>query len=288
MGLFFLIAGVTSHPRLSLARVRGAIFSDRTVCVWAFPCYFLAGFWGRRPLHWRPPPRQQPFGATLLQLWHRHIFENGPLWFAQALLIFAAAAVVCMRASAGLRNRSRRAGRRASDLGHRTRRSRSAAASDRPRGFVVLRQLWPVGVNVWGLQLGYFAASYVVLFAFGSIAAALAAGLNTCPHRRRAFGSAWRLSHFLLLPLPPYFLATKAVPFLAGKPLGVIYAVLGAVGGLGCHPGTAAPPLTDGTRLFAQISGNDSDGVPMPSTSSIRRFSSPSRWRGAWWPRRSS
>lgn len=101
------------------------------------------------------------FWSTFAYLWHHAIIINGPLWFAQALLIFC--------------------------LGYCTWRAvfgPSPADSSRPLRTVpvyshwllsavivgavslVIRQFVPVGKNVFGLQLGYF-APYIFLFAVG-------------------------------------------------------------------------------------------------------------------------
>lgn len=85
----------------------------------------------------------------------------GPLWFAWALLLFAAGFVACRLI------RPEPAG----DPGRPVPTSIAWLASALAVGAValVLRQVVPVGVNVLGLQLGYF-ASYVFLFALGCVA----------------------------------------------------------------------------------------------------------------------
>src|SRR5450759_3819895 len=99
MGLFFLVAGYFTPS--AIAR-KGAwhYLADRAVRL-GLPLLFFGWILAPVTIALAATSRDQPFGATLVPLWHRHTFENGPLWFAQALLIFAAAAVVCMRASAG-------------------------------------------------------------------------------------------------------------------------------------------------------------------------------------------
>ena len=86
--------------------------------------------------------------------------REGPLWFAWALLIFALGTVLW-------------------DVLARRRDAASATDRDAPSNATLavvalvtgavaflLRLVWPVGREVWGLQLGYF-ASYVVLFIAG-------------------------------------------------------------------------------------------------------------------------
>jgi hypothetical protein len=85
---------------------------------------------------------------------------------------------------------------------------------------VGLRHFWPIGVNVWGLQLGYF-ASYVVLFAFGCAAA----GPRWLERVPAGHVRLWqRVAVFAYPVLPVAYFAAKAVPALAGQPLDVLYA----------------------------------------------------------------
>jgi len=101
------------------------------------------------------------FWPTINVLWQRKQFINGPLWFAQALLIFSLAycawraifgspLAVIQRAPRPVPGRL---GWILSALG-------VAAAA------LAIRQFVPVGENVFGLQLAYF-ASYIFLFAAG-------------------------------------------------------------------------------------------------------------------------
>ena len=244
MGLFFLIAGYFTPA--AIARKGGLRYlSDRGVRL-GLPLLFFGWVLGPATIAMAATSRQQPFDATLLQLWHRHVFENGPLWFAQALLIFAVTAVVCMRASAGLRNRPA-----ATADTHRPWPSNTTlalAAALTGVAAVLLRQFWPVGVNVWGLQLGYF-ASYVVLFAFGCIAAAP----RWLEHVPASQEGVWKRVATLAFPLLPawYFLA-KAVPVLAGKPLDVVYAFWEPLVAWGVIL-VLLHRLTNDTRLFGPI-----------------------------------
>jgi len=101
------------------------------------------------------------FWVVFPWLWRHRQFINGPLWFAQALLIFSLA--YCLwRAVAG------------APLSQTQRTPRPVPAgrwwllSALAVGFsaLAIRQFVPVGVNIFGLQLGYF-ASYIFLFAVG-------------------------------------------------------------------------------------------------------------------------
>jgi len=101
------------------------------------------------------------FWPTLMWLWRHKEIINGPLWFAQALLIFSL--LYCLwRAVAGTALNGAK---------------RDAKALPGPAvwwlsaigvgaGAVALRQWFPVGENYFGLQLGFF-SSYIFLFALG-------------------------------------------------------------------------------------------------------------------------
>jgi peptidoglycan/LPS O-acetylase OafA/YrhL len=216
MGLFFLIAGYFT-PAAIARKGSWRYLADRGLRL-GVPLLFFGGVLGPVTIALAATSRGQPFGVTLVQSWHRHTFENGPLWFAQALLIFAVAAVLYARKPA-------RPGHRDEGLSDASRPWPSngvlaLAALSTGIAALGLRHFWPVGVNVWGLQLGYF-GSYVVLFAFGFIAA----GPRWLERVPASQARLWKRIALLAFPLLPaaYFIA-KAVPFLAGEPLGVIYA----------------------------------------------------------------
>ena len=132
-------------------------------------------------------------------------------------------------------------------LGLRTRRSRSAAALTGVAA-VLLRQFWPVGVNVWGLQLGYF-ASYVVLFVFGCMAAA-PRWLEHVPLSQERFWK--RVATFSFPVLPACYFLAKALPVLAGKSLDAIYAFWEPLVAWGVIL-VLLHRSTNGTRLFGPI-----------------------------------
>src|SRR5580698_9887968 len=101
------------------------------------------------------------FWPTIAYLWRHKEFINGPLWFAQALLIFSLGYCVWRAIAGNALNRSERTINPipagiwwlVSALGV------GAAA-------LAIRQFVPVGKNIFGLQLAYF-ASYIFLFALG-------------------------------------------------------------------------------------------------------------------------
>jgi len=87
--------------------------------------------------------------------------RNGPLWFAQALLIFSLAYCAWRRVFGSPLDRSER---NPKPVPARLWWPLSALLTC--LAALAIRQFVPTGVNIWGLQLGYF-ASYIVLFAVG-------------------------------------------------------------------------------------------------------------------------
>ena len=101
------------------------------------------------------------FWAGPVYLWQHKMFINGPLWFTQALLIFSLAYCGWRALFGSKLNDSERTSRPVPA-------GRWWLATALATGCVALglRQLVPVGVNVIGMQLGYF-ATYIFLFAVG-------------------------------------------------------------------------------------------------------------------------
>ena len=106
------------------------------------------------------------FWPTIEVLWQRKDFINGPLWFAEALLIFDLG--YCgWRAAFGPSpgDTRRRKLRPVPGPGMWLLSALAIGAAA-----LAIRQFVPVGKNVFGLQLGYF-AGYIFLFAVGIAAA---------------------------------------------------------------------------------------------------------------------
>jgi peptidoglycan/LPS O-acetylase OafA/YrhL len=160
MGLFFLLAGYYTRP--------------------AFRRHGVTGFVGERLLRLGVPilvyllvlhpitvalaqtASGRPFLRVFEFLWSHGKFEPGPLWFTEALLIFTAVWLLLRPVS---RNFALPGSVRfPSDT------VLLAAALVTGIAAFLLRLVWPVGVNVGFLQLGYF-ASYVVLFVAGCLGA---------------------------------------------------------------------------------------------------------------------
>ena len=159
MGFFFLFAGYFTPA--SLERKGYARFiSDRLLRL-GLPLLAFILILGPLTAAIVTAAQGRGFWPTFTWLWKHHEIITGPLWFAQALLIFSL--VYCLwSAIAG------------TPLADTTRTSRPipnspwwfASALAVGATALAIRQIVPVGVNVIGLQLGYF-ASYIFLFALG-------------------------------------------------------------------------------------------------------------------------
>jgi peptidoglycan/LPS O-acetylase OafA/YrhL len=159
MGFFFLLAGYYT-PRSLERKGTARYLLDR---LWRLGLPLLGFGLALGPITiWLA---QLPKGHSLFEiaryLWQRRQFEIGPLWFAEALILFALG--YCgWRAARGVRTLKLRP----------VPRDRVWLASAIAIGAAAfaIRQLVPVGKNVFGMQLGFF-ASYVFLFGVGISAA---------------------------------------------------------------------------------------------------------------------
>ncbi|CAB3769911.1 acyltransferase [Burkholderia sp. MSh2] len=215
MGLFFFLAGY--YTTGSLDRKGPARFlADRFLRL-GLPLLAYGFLIGPATIALAQAGAGHPFAATLGRLWRSGTFENGPMWFAEALLMFSVAAALWRTAfpRTGARGANRPAPPRfPSD------RTLAAAALLTGGAALALRSRWPVGVNVSGLQLGYF-ASYVVLYAAGCRTAG-GRWIERLPARQVALW--WRIAWLALPVLPLAYLLAKHVPALRGRPQAVIYA----------------------------------------------------------------
>ncbi len=159
MGFFFLLAGYFTPGSLERKGYKHFIF-DRLLRL-GVPLLAFIFLLGPLTVGIAASSEGHGFWATIKWLWHHQEIINGPLWFVQALLIFSL--VYCLwRKPFG------------SPLSATKRIPRAVPSafwwllSAFAVGAVALaiRQFVPVGVNVFGLQLGYF-ASYTFLFALG-------------------------------------------------------------------------------------------------------------------------
>lgn len=130
-------------------------------------------------------------------------FIIGPLWFALALLIFAAVFMLLQVVRPLARTTSRAVPGPVSWL---------AAALGVGATALAIRQVVPVGKDVWGLQLGYF-ASYIFLFALGCAAAAP----RWLEQVSRRHALAWTWLSLAFIPL--LFVVAALSGGLSGKPV---------------------------------------------------------------------
>jgi peptidoglycan/LPS O-acetylase OafA/YrhL len=159
MGFFFLLAGYftpASLERKGYARFIADRFLRLGIPLLAFGL-ILGPLTAAIVNAWQG----HGFWSTFVYLWNHKQFINGPLWFAQALLIFSLAYCAWRKLSGSQLTQTQRTPK---PLPSNLWWLMSAVAVG---AFALLiRQFVPVGVNVWGLQLGYF-SSYIFLFALG-------------------------------------------------------------------------------------------------------------------------
>jgi fucose 4-O-acetylase-like acetyltransferase len=164
MGFFFLIAGYftpASYNRKGPAR----FFADRLIRLGIPLAVYgvlldpltnsIARAWGR------PPATAERFLPDLVHRIFTADWNNGPLWFAQALLVFS---TVYLTGRAWGGDQTRRP-----DSPPPTLSGWFLTAVAVGGGALLIRQWVPVGKNVFQLQLGYF-SSYIFLFAIGTVA----------------------------------------------------------------------------------------------------------------------
>ena len=205
MGLFFLLAGYYTPPALQRHGTAGFVRERllRLGVPLAFYFFILSPFTVALAL----TAKELSFVRVLPWLWRNGRFEPGPLWFVEALLIFTAVWLVWRR----------------------TRKPQTVARVAFPSDMILLaaalvtglvafllRFIWPVGVNVGFLQLGYF-ASYSVLFAAGC-AAADQKWLEQIPQDRKR---RWlRIAWWAFPVFPVVVLVGSRVSWLHGPPEG--------------------------------------------------------------------
>jgi uncharacterized membrane protein YidH (DUF202 family) len=202
MGLFFLLAGY--YTPASLARKGTGPFLRERLLRLGVPLLLFGWVLGPLAVALAGLPTGGAVGERWLSLMASGRFVIGPLWFAWALLLFAAGFVVWRH----LRPEP------AADPQRPLPASRSwlMAALAVGAAALVVRQIVPVGENRFGLQLGYF-ASYVFLFALGCMAAR---------HRwleRVDHGQAKRWRRVTLVTIPVLFIVAALSGALDGRPV---------------------------------------------------------------------
>jgi len=155
MGFFFLLAGYYTAPAL-LAKGTWPFMRGRLQRL-GLPLLLFGLVIGPITIALARTAQGKPFLDTLLALWSRGTFEMGPLWFAWALLWLALLTLPLRPWLGAVRPVP-------------PDRALLAAALLTGVLALALRQCWPVGVEVWGIQWGY-AAGYGVLYGAGLLAA---------------------------------------------------------------------------------------------------------------------
>lgn len=215
MGLFFFLAGYYTSRSID-HKGPGHFLADRFLRL-GVPLLVYGLLIGPATIALAQTSRGHSFVGTLVYLWRKVTFENGPMWFAEALLIFSVVAALWTAAFSR-------------PVGYDTDRSVRkpfpsnmtlvGAALLTGIAALALRSKWPVGVNVWGLQLGYF-ASYVVLYAAG-LCTARVHWIEHLPERQVRIW--WRIALIALPVLPLVYFLGRHFPELRGRPLSVVYA----------------------------------------------------------------
>ncbi|APA88115.1 acyltransferase [Paraburkholderia sprentiae WSM5005] len=215
MGLFFFLAGHYSSRSID-RKGPGRFIADRFLRL-GVPLLVYGFLIGPATIALAQTGRGHSFAGTLVSLLRKGTFENGPMWFAQALLIFSIAAALWNIAFSRL-------------VDHKMNRSAPKLIPSNQMLFVAalltgmaalaLRSKWPVGINVWGLQLGYF-ASYVVLYAAGCCTAR-SHWIERLPERQIRLW--WRVALIALPVLPLVYFMGGYLHALRGRPLAIVYA----------------------------------------------------------------
>jgi surface polysaccharide O-acyltransferase-like enzyme len=216
MGLFFFLAGYYTSRSIDRKGI-GRFLADRFLRL-GVPLLMYGLLIGPVTIALAQTSHGHSFVGTLRYLWRNGTFENGPMWFAQALLIFSV--IAALRISVLQRRADRRTGPDAIGSTLPSNLMLGSAAILTGIAALALRSAWPVGVNVWGLQLGYF-ASYIVLFAAGC-GTARAHWIERLPRRQVRVWGCIALISLPVLPLV-YFMG-EHFPGLRGRPLSVVYA----------------------------------------------------------------
>lgn len=203
MGMFFLLAGYFTP--VSLQRKGAARFlMDRGLRL-GVPLLAFGFVLGPLAVALGNVPKGQSTLDTWAGLLRSGTFVMGPLWFAWALLLFALAWVAWVGVAPVAATRSAGVARTMPS-------GRAWLLSALLVGCAAwaIRQWVPVGQNVLGLQLGYF-ASYVFLFFLGCRASVGRWLERVAPEQART----WRVVSLVTIPLLP--LAAALSGAMAGK-----------------------------------------------------------------------
>ena len=203
MGLFFLLAGYFT-PGAVKRHGAGGFMRERALRL-GLPLvvYFL--LLSPVTMALAATARGRDFFKALFFNWTHGRMEPGPLWFCEALLIFAGLYLAVRALAPRLERLAPRSFPSNATL--------ALAALGTGAAAFLLRLVWPTGTTLIHLQLGYF-ASYVVLFAAGCLAAPWPSlDEAPAPQRRLWIRIAWKT--FPLLPVA--VVLGEHVTWLAGS-----------------------------------------------------------------------
>ena len=159
MGFFFLLAGYFTPPSLE-RKGYGHFLGDRFLRL-GLPLLAFVLLLNPLTAAILTAYQGKGFWPTFEYYWHHTIIGTGPLWFAQALLIFTIAYCTGRAVFGAPLTHAQRIGRPVPST-----RWWIVSAFAVGLAALAIRQIVPIGINVFGLQLGFF-ASYVFLFALG-------------------------------------------------------------------------------------------------------------------------
>jgi peptidoglycan/LPS O-acetylase OafA/YrhL len=159
MGFFFFLAGYFTPPSLE-RKGYGKFLADRFLRL-GVPLLAFIFLLAPLTVGLVQAYEGRGFWPAIRHLWNNTVIINGPLWFAQALLMFSLGyctwRAIARTPLANAERQPRPVPRPASWV---------LSALGVGAAALLIRQFVPTGVNIIGLQLGYF-ASYVFLFALG-------------------------------------------------------------------------------------------------------------------------
>ena len=203
MGLFFLLAGYYTPPAFERHGMSGFV-SERLLRL-GVPILIYLLVLHPITVALALTANGLPFVGVFAYLWSHGKFEPGPLWFTEALLILTAIWLLWRLAPKNLSMPG--------NIAFPSNTVLLAAALVTGIAAFLLRLMWPVGVNVAFLQLGYF-ASYIVLFAAGC-AGADRRWLEQIPEHAKKI---WLRVGWLAFPIFPLVaLFGSKISWLSGK-----------------------------------------------------------------------
>ncbi|MGO9418771.1 acyltransferase family protein [Roseiarcus sp.] len=206
MGLFFLLAGYFTLG--AVERHGAAVYIRERAVRLGLPLIIYFLLLSPATMALAATARGRNFFAALVGNWTQGRMEPGPLWFCEALLIFAGLYLAIRAFAPGLARRASPSF--PSDV------TLALAALGTGVAAFLLRLVWPTGATLLYLQLGYF-ASYVVLFAAGCLAAPWACLDEAPPEQRRL----WITVAWVTFPLMPIAVVLgRHIPWLAGAQSG--------------------------------------------------------------------